>query len=113
MRASKSLDQAVIPLAHETLRVTRRRIPTGRVRVKTKVQRRTVAIDESVLSEHAAVQRVKVNKVVDSPPPIRYEGDTIIIPLVSEVLVVQKQLIVREELHIVRRREQKRAPKRY
>ena len=34
------------------------------------------------------------------PPPIRYKGDTLVVPLLEEVLVVEKRLVVREELHI-------------
>jgi len=48
--------------------------------------------------------------MIDEAPEIRHEGDTTIIPVLEEVLVVEKRLILREELHIIRRREEHRDP---
>ena len=41
---------------------------------------------------------------VDAAPPIREEGDTIIIPIVEEIMVVEKRLVLREEVRITRTR---------
>jgi stress response protein YsnF len=37
-------------------------------------------------------------------PPIRIEGDVTIYPVVEEVLVVERRLVLREEVHVTRRR---------
>ncbi|MDX5345618.1 MAG: YsnF/AvaK domain-containing protein, partial [Hymenobacteraceae bacterium] len=43
----------------------------------------------------------QVNKYVDeAPPATRYEGDTMIVPVLKEVLVVEKKLLLVEEVHI-------------
>jgi len=43
--------------------------------------------------------------VVDGPAPeSRIEGDVMIVPVLEEVVVVKKQLVLKEELHITRRR---------
>ena len=36
----------------------------------------------------------------EAPPPSREEGDTLIVPLVEEVAVVVKRLVVREEVRL-------------
>jgi len=42
---------------------------------------------------------------VDTPPPaMRYEGDTTIIPVLREVMVVQKRYEIMEEIRITKRK---------
>ena len=57
--------------------------------------------------EDCEVERVQVKRILDQPAEIRQDGDTLIIPLMEEVLVVEKRLMLREELHIKWRREHK------
>jgi stress response protein YsnF len=38
--------------------------------------------------------------VIEAVPDVRWEGDTFIVPVVEEVLVVEKRLVLKEELHI-------------
>ena len=94
----------VIPVIAEELEVGKRKRTTGKVRV----EKRTTEHDESVsmplTRERAEVRRVLIDKPIDAPPPVRREGDTIILPVVEEVAVVEKRLILKEELHIRRHR---------
>lgn len=53
--------------------------------------------------ERAEVKRVIVDRQIDAAPRVRREGDTLILPIVEEVAVVQKQLVLKEEIHITRR----------
>jgi stress response protein YsnF len=46
---------------------------------------------------------VEVGKEVQSAPQVRTEGDTTIISIVEEMLVVEKRLFVKEEIHIRRK----------
>lgn len=93
-------DVGPIPLLAETVRVTKRRRPTGRVRVGTHTE--TVqAIAEVELDRYRVeVTRVPVGRVVAEAPSARTEGDTTVIPVVEERLVVVKQLVLVEELHV-------------
>jgi stress response protein YsnF len=50
--------------------------------------------------EQVEIERVAINRVIDEPVSIRHEGDTTIIPLLEEVLVIEKRLVLREEVHI-------------
>lgn len=50
--------------------------------------------------QDVSVERVSVGRVVSEAPAIRQEGDTVIIPILEEILVVEKRLVLKEELHI-------------
>jgi uncharacterized protein (TIGR02271 family) len=103
-------DSQVLPAIEERLRVEKRPVDTGRVMIHKHVTSTESTVDEPLLRENYDVQHVPVNRIIDHPPEIRHEGDTTIIPVLEEVLVVEKRLILREELHIVRRREEHRDP---
>jgi len=62
-------------------------------------------VDLPLLKEHVDIRRVTVGRDIDDFPAIRYEGETTIIPVVEEVLVVERRLRLKEEIHITRRRE--------
>lgn len=98
-------DETTIPLAQEEAVVEKRRVETGRVRVSTTVREDIAEVDEEAISEHIEVTRVPVGRWVDAPPPERREGDTVILPVVEEVVVVEKRLRLVEEVHLTRRRE--------
>jgi uncharacterized protein (TIGR02271 family) len=96
--------ETVIPVLAEELDITKRVVPTGGVRVV----KESIAHDETfsmpLTRERAEVKRVLIGRQVDGPMPVRREGDTIIMPVVEEVPVVEKRLILKEEIHITRRR---------
>jgi uncharacterized protein (TIGR02271 family) len=97
----------VIPLVEEVLDVQTRRVESGGVRVRKTVHEREEQIDEPVWQDEVEVEHLMLNRVVDGPAPtVRTEGDVLIIPLLEEVLVVQKQLMLREEVRITKRRTQ-------
>lgn len=92
--------QVVIPVIEEEVRIDKQVVETGKVRISKKVSEHEELIDEPLLREQVAVERVPVNQFVDSPPQARQEGDTLIIPVVREEIVVQKRLLLVEELHV-------------
>jgi len=49
------------------------------------------------------VRWIDIGREVESVPEVRTEGDTLIIPLFEEVLVVEKRLVLRQEIHLTRR----------
>lgn len=95
-----SEDMQVIALAEETLAVGKREVETGRVRFRTQVTERAETVDQPLLRTEVSTRRVEVNQFVDTPPAVRYEGDTMIVPILEEVLVVEKRLRVKEEVYI-------------
>jgi stress response protein YsnF len=57
-----------------------------------------------LFKEDIDVQRVPVNRVLDRPAETRVEDGVTIIPVMEERLKVEKQLILREEIRIVKKR---------
>lgn len=102
----------VVPVREEELRVGRRVVETGRVRVHKTVQEHEEVVDEPLMREEYDVERVPVDEFVDAPVGPRYEGETLVVPVLEEVLVVEKRLVVREELRITRRRTEEHRPQR-
>jgi uncharacterized protein (TIGR02271 family) len=100
--------EMIIPVIEEQVHVDKKVVESGRVRITKVVSEQEVPVSIPLIEEEHDIQRVPVNEYVETaPPPIRYEGDTMIIPVVREVLVIQKRLLVVEELHITKTQVQK------
>lgn len=100
---ARNSETVTIPVVEEELEVQKRQVETGRVRITKVVQEQEEIVDEPLLQEKIEVRRVPVNRPVDGPIPIRHSGDTMIVSLLEEVLVVEKRLMLKEELHITKR----------
>ena len=106
-------DQAettVIPLVEETLNVTTRLVDTARVRLTKGITERQETVDEPLTRTEVDVRHVEIGQFVDAAPAVRHEGDVMIIPVLEEVLVVEKRLRLKEEIHVTQRQTQYRAP---
>ena len=57
---------------------------------------------ETLTEETVEVTRVPVDRRVEKPPEVRIENGVTIVPILEERLVVDKQLFLKEELHIRR-----------
>jgi stress response protein YsnF len=101
----RTMTEEVIPVVEETVTVGKRQVVTGRVRVQTVTETVEEFAHADVQRETVEVTRVPVDQVVDTAPEIRTEGDITIVPVLEEVLVVTKQLVLKEELHIRRQVE--------
>jgi uncharacterized protein (TIGR02271 family) len=95
-------ERIVMPVVAETLDVQKRKVETGGVRIKKIVHEREEVVDEPLMREEVQVKRVPINRIVDAPVPVRHVGNTMIISLLEEVLVVEKRLMLKEELHITK-----------
>jgi uncharacterized protein (TIGR02271 family) len=100
----------VVPVIAEELAVQKRVVETGKVRITKVVHEREAVIDEPLFSEGVEVERVPIERVVDGPIPVRYENNTVIVSILEEVLVVEKRLMLKEELHIRKRRVETHQP---
>ncbi|MCU1290719.1 MAG: hypothetical protein JWN60_2948 [Acidobacteria bacterium] len=90
----------VIPVIEEEIVVDKYIVEKGKVRVSKRISEHEEIVDEPLFHEEVKVERVPVNKFIDAAPPIRREGDTLIIPVIKEQLIVQKRLVLIEELHV-------------
>ena len=94
----------VIPLVQEDIVISKREVATGRVRVRTEVQWHTEHARADLFRNHVEVERVPVGREIEAVPPVREDGDMVIIPVVEEVLVVEKRLVLKEEIRLKRTR---------
>lgn len=92
--------QRTVPVVEEVLTVDKRTVQTGVTRIVKRVHEREEVIDHPLLQEKAEVERVPVNRFVETTVPVREQDGTTIIPILEEVLVVEKRLLLKEELHI-------------
>ncbi len=86
----------------EQAQVDKEVVQKGKVRIVKKVHTTDERVNVDTKSEEVKVERVPVNGMVESPPPVRYEGNTTIISVVKEVAVVEKRIMLVEEIHITK-----------
>jgi len=96
----QSVSPLAIPIVEEKLKVERRTVESATVRVHKRVEERSEVVDLPLQSQEVQIDRVAVNQIVEQAIPVHVEGDTTIIPLLEEVLVVEKRLLLREEVRI-------------
>jgi stress response protein YsnF len=105
--SDKPETQERLPVSEERICVHKRKVETGRVRIRTVPEEREQRIQETVASEEVFVETVRVGREVETMPEVRQEGDTWVFPVVEKVLVVEKRSILKEEARVrrVRRSE--------
>ena len=97
----------VIPVIEEQLIVDKRVIEKGSVRVSKRVREVDETVNIPLVEENVSVERIPINQyVAEPPPPVRYEGNVMIIPVLREVLVVEKRLVLVEELRVTKQQIQ-------
>ena len=97
----------VIPVLQEEVLVGKKVVETGKVRILKTVSEQQEMIDIPLVQEEIHVERVPMNQYVDAlPPAVRYEGDITIIAVVKEVLVIEKRLLLVEEVRVTKNKVQ-------
>ena len=102
-------DREVIPVVEERAVVVKRKKLTGGLRVRTVVHEDEEVVKEPLVTEEVEVERVPLDRWVEAPVPVRQEGETTIITLLEEVVVVEKRLRATEEVRITKRRTTRQA----
>lgn len=102
MQSGRDTEHVVLPVIEERLVTARRVVETGTVRVHTRVDERQIEVREQLVHGHVEVDRVAIGEEVLMVPPMREEGDTIVISVVREELIVTKRLILVEEVRLRR-----------
>jgi uncharacterized protein (TIGR02271 family) len=92
--------EETIPVVEETARIDKREVQTDKVKVHTVVETSEQMVREALSSQNVKVTRVPVDQPVTTVPGIRTEDGVTIVPVLEEILVVEKRLILKEEVHI-------------
>ena len=91
-----------IPLHVEEVSVSRREIKTADIQIALVTETRQQLIGEELTRVRVEVERVPIGRTIEVAPPISHEGDITIIPVVEEIVVVERRLVLKEELRIRR-----------
>lgn len=84
----------------------KRREEIGAVRVRVESERTQVPLDLETVTDEVDVQRLEINAVVETRRDPWVDGDALVVPVYEEVLA--RQLVLREEIRLVRRRSSSR-----
>ena len=84
------------------MQVDRRTVTSGLVWVSTRTEERREAVTVDLRHSDVVVERVPVGRRIDAVPEVRQEGDLTIIPVVEEVVVVERRLMLVEEVRVRR-----------
>jgi stress response protein YsnF len=96
-----SSDQTV-PMHAEEISVSRQQVSGDTVQVSTITRDEERLVDEQLTHERIEVERVPIGRPVDAVPPVREEGDTTVMSVVEEIIVIKRRLILKEEVRIRR-----------
>jgi uncharacterized protein (TIGR02271 family) len=96
----------VIPVIHEQVTVSKETVNSNKVHIRKRVTEEVANVNIPLINEGYDIKKVPVKKIVDAPPPVRQEGDTTIIPVVQEVLIIEKRYEIVEEVHVIKRKEE-------
>lgn len=101
--SGNSDDVATIPLLEERLIVGKREVERGRIKIRVDVEQREEVVVQDLLRDDVLIERVPKNERLSDIPHVRLEGDVTVIPVVEEVVIVEKALMLVEEIHVQRR----------
>jgi stress response protein YsnF len=97
----------VIPVVEEAPVIGKRLVERDRVRLRSHVTTREEPVKVALVADELQVDRVPIERVVDHAEPPRQEGDTYVMPVYEEVLVVEKRLMLKEEVRVTRVRRER------
>ena len=89
-----------IQVVEESVSVDKERVATGRVRVSTSSIELEELAQATLSGTRVEVTRERMDREIDALPETRVEGDTTIIPVVEEIVVIEKRLVLVQEIRI-------------
>ncbi len=95
-----------IPVIEEQLVVGKQVVETGQVRIAKHVLEEEQTVNTSLVREEYNIERVPINQYVDVPPAVRQEGDVTIYPVLQEVVVTEKRLMLVEEVRVTKQQSE-------
>jgi uncharacterized protein (TIGR02271 family) len=98
-----------LPLVREELSVGKREVETGKVVVDVVTEQRREKVAVPLIETQVDIERVPINRRVDSVSEPRQEGETVIVPVYEESYVVEKRLILKEEIRLTRKTSERSA----
>jgi len=93
-----------LPLIEERVRVDKVAVDQGGYRIGKRVEVREDRIDEELRRDDVRIERRPIGRTLPagSAPVPHHDGDTLVIPVLRETVVVEKRLVLVEEVRITR-----------
>jgi len=103
-RSTQNHSGQTVPLVEEFAEVEKVMVDRGGFRISKNVEVEAHTLDEPLQHFRCEVERRAINKQLDGTtvPNVRYEGETLVVPVIEEVLVTEKRLVLVEEVRITR-----------
>lgn len=93
-------DHMTVPVVEERLNVSKRPVELGDLEIRKTVDQVQDTRRLPLTFDQVDVEHVAVNRPLDAPLEPHYEGDVYVIPVMEEVLVIEKRLVLKEEIRI-------------
>ncbi len=98
----KKKNTSSLNVLQEQVNIDKKIVESGKVVIHKKVYKEDKDVEVPVSHEEVEIKKVTVNKYVTEAPDVRYEGNTTIIPVIKEVAVIEKKLLLVEEIHVIK-----------
>jgi uncharacterized protein (TIGR02271 family) len=103
IREGDEVASRVIPVIEEYVKVDKLEVEVGRLNIRKKIKEQDEIITVPLFHDEFNIQHVEIGKQVDGAlPEVRFEGDTIVIPVLREEVIIQKRLMLVEEVRITK-----------
>jgi uncharacterized protein (TIGR02271 family) len=90
-------------VVEENLKVDKKITEKGKVKISKSVKEESEIINLPTVNEEVKIERFSRNQIIDKlPEAVRYEGNTMIIPVLQEITVIEKKILLVEEIHITK-----------
>ncbi len=93
-------DQDTVPIIEENLVVEKSDILDGRVVVRTQTDVVRELTEIELGGSDVSVERVPIGAIVNAAPQVRIEDGVTIVPVLEERLVIERRLVLVEEIRI-------------
>lgn len=100
-------EAAVLPIVVEQATIVKRQTEAGQVTVHVSTETVERDLEAELAFEEIEIERVACERVIDSVPEIRTEGDTTIVPVVEDRAVIHRLLVLVEEVRLTRKRRER------
>ncbi|MGI8951929.1 MAG: YsnF/AvaK domain-containing protein [Chitinophagaceae bacterium] len=90
-----------VPVIEEKLHVEKRIVESGKVHISKTVNEHQEQINIPLNHEQINIERIAINKYIEiMPDAVKYEGETMIIPVIREV--IEKRILLVEEIRVTK-----------
>ena len=89
-----------VPILEERLRTTIEPVDLGELRIHKTVEHIPDTVTRTVERDELEIERVPLDRLLDQPVAPWQDGEWLVVPVMEEVLVVTKQLVLTEEVRI-------------